>query len=251
MSRVATVFTRDNWLIAMNNKASFSIVPFVAIVALLSAASISSGQETPPLRYQEKTPDETRQMILVYVPDKEKTDGIVSCFSRENASSPWNRDIDDMPAKIGRNGLGEPGEKGEGNGKLPAGEWDLGFAFGFSPDPPEGLKIPYRQITSADFWIDESDAPEYNNWVSGAEPSVSHEKMTAPVVRYNLGLVTLYNVHPIHPGKGSAIFLHVWLNPDHPTAGCVALERDNVVKILQWLDPAKRPRIRAQSNQEL
>ena len=229
----------------------FLILSLVVAAISLSNNSFTVAQEVTSHRYQEKTPDETRQMVLVYVPDKEKTDGIVSCLSRENASSPWKLDIEAMPARIGRNGLSEPGEKGEGNGKLPAGEWDLGFAFGFSPDAPEGVKMPYRQITDTDYWVDESNAPEYNCWLSGKEPSISHEKMTAPVIRYNIGLVTLYNVHPILPGKGSAIFLHVWLNPDHPTAGCVALERDNVIKILQWLDPEKRPRIRAQASQEL
>ena len=66
----------------MKNKSSFLTVLFVAIAMSLSALSTSFGQEVAPLRYQEKTPDETRQMILVYVPDKNKTDGIVSCFSR-------------------------------------------------------------------------------------------------------------------------------------------------------------------------
>ena len=106
--------------------------------------------------------------------------------------------------------------------------------------------MPYRQVTDTDYWVDESEAPEYNHWVSGEEPNVSHEKLTAPIVRYNIVLTTLYNVHPIIPGKGSAIFLHVWLNPDHPTAGCVALDRGNVLRILNWLDPKKAPRIRAE-----
>ena len=226
------------------------LITLVASFISVVLCSSKLGAASPPR--QMETPDETRQIVLVFVPDKEKTDGIVTCFSRTDSKSLWKQELGPMPAKIGRNGLGEPGDdKGEGNGKLPAGEWDLAYAFGFSPDPPKDLKIPYRQITDDDFWVDESNAPEYNHWVSGVEPAVSHEKMTAPVIRYNLGLVTLYNVHPIYPGKGSAIFLHVWLNPDHPTAGCVALDRDNVVKILQWLDPKKRPRIRAQTEPEL
>lgn len=226
-----------------SKRTSVLISIFIVIILSKNAFSIDL---VSPLRYQEKTPETTLQIILVCVQVKESSDGVVSCYSRENAAAPWKLEIAPMPAKIGRNGLGEPGEKTEGNGKLPSGEWDLGYAFGFSPDPPDDLKIPYRQVTDTDYWIDEPSAPEYNCWVSGVEPRVSHENMSAPVIRYNIGLVTLYNIHPINPGKGSAIFLHVWLNPNHPTAGCVALEQENVVKILQWLDPKKRPRIRTQ-----
>ncbi len=218
-----------------------------AFVAMMTGATTTAQETTVPLRYQENTPAETRQLVFVYVPDVEKTDGIVSCIAREDENSPWKVELGPMKAQIGRNGFGNPGEKEEGNGKLPAGEWDLAFAYGFAPEPPAELKIPYRQITDSDFWVDESTAPEYNHWVSGPEPAVSHESLTQLKIRYNIGLVTLYNVHPTNPGKGSAIFLHVWLNPENPTAGCVALDRDDVVKILQWLDSSKRPRIRTQS----
>ena len=222
-----------------------SSILFLAAFALIaSVRCYHAAAQDETLRYQEQTPDNALQLVRVYVPVKEKSDGFVVCFSRPDADSPWIQDVDPMPAKIGRNGLGDPGEKGEGNGKLPCGEWDLGYVFGFASDPPKGLKFPYRQVSDFDYWVDESDDPRYNHWVSGEEPNVSHEKLTKPVVRYDLVLTTLYNFHPVHPGKGSAIFLHVWLNPDHPTAGCVALDRKDVVKILTWLDPKKRPRIR-------
>ncbi len=224
---------------------------FLTLASLIIGVSCVSAQETTAPRYQEKTPDDTRQLILVYVPVKEKTQGVVTCYGRENANSPWKPELGPMPAQIGRSGLGDPGENTEGNGELPAGEWGLAYAYGFSPEPPKGLKIPYRQITDTDYWVDESNAPEYNYWVSGAEqPAVSHENMTDPVVRYNLGLIMLYNTRPLNPGKGSAFFLHVWLNAEHSTGGCVALSRENVVKLLQWLDQKKNPRIRTQTSPE-
>jgi len=43
-------------------------------------------------------------------------------------------------------------------------------------------------------------------------------------------------------GKGSAIFLHVWKGGG-ATLGCVSMPEEMVLKILGWLDPAKKPLI--------
>jgi L,D-peptidoglycan transpeptidase YkuD (ErfK/YbiS/YcfS/YnhG family) len=49
-------------------------------------------------------------------------------------------------------------------------------------------------------------------------------------------------MNPIVKGKGSAIFLHVWKDRGS-TVGCVAMPEEIVLKILAWLDPAKKPLI--------
>ena len=60
---------------------------------------------------------------------------------------------------------------------------------------------------------------------------------------YEIGAVIEYNTNPVVPGKGSAIFFHVWGGPDSPTAGCVAIEKPKLAEILKWLDKAKRPKM--------
>ena len=50
-----------------------------------------------------------------------------------------------------------------------------------------------------------------------------------------------HNTDPVVPGKGSAIFLHVWSGPGKPTAGCVAAAEADVRRLLGWLDRARRP----------
>jgi L,D-peptidoglycan transpeptidase YkuD (ErfK/YbiS/YcfS/YnhG family) len=52
-----------------------------------------------------------------------------------------------------------------------------------------------------------------------------------------------YNRHPVEPGLGSAIFIHVWLEQGVSTSGCVALAESDLVAILDWLDPEKKPMI--------
>ena len=52
---------------------------------------------------------------------------------------------------------------------------------------------------------------------------------------YDLVAVTDWNRHPAVKGRGSAIFLHVWRKPRHPTAGCVAFRRGDLSWILaRW-----------------
>ena len=48
---------------------------------------------------------------------------------------------------------------------------------------------------------------------------------------YDIVCVIDYNINPIKPGKGSAIFLHV-AKPDYiGTQGCVALSKNDLLKI--------------------
>ena len=51
-----------------------------------------------------------------------------------------------------------------------------------------------------------------------------------------------YNTAPIVPGRGSAIFVHVWDGGRHKAAaGCVALDRARLVALLRWLDANANP----------
>jgi L,D-peptidoglycan transpeptidase YkuD (ErfK/YbiS/YcfS/YnhG family) len=46
------------------------------------------------------------------------------------------------------------------------------------------------------------------------------------------------------PGRGSAIFLHVWRRPRHPTAGCIAFARADLAFILARWTPRSRVVVR-------
>ena len=60
---------------------------------------------------------------------------------------------------------------------------------------------------------------------------------------YKYGIVIEYNTDPVIKGNGSAIFLHIWKNESIPTAGCVAVSEENLIKIIEWLDPVASPLI--------
>ncbi len=198
-------------------------------------------------------PTQTQQVVIVETDSWTSNTGQLQMFSR--SSSGWVPVGDKIPVSLGRNGLawgrglerpaGDGPQKMEGDGKAPAGIFSLGTAFGYEPQPPPGLKLPYRAITEKDFFVDDPGSPDYNEWVTLDQKSTprwkSAEKMKRPDYLYQLGIVVIQNTDPVVPDKGSAIFLHIWRQPGTPTAGCTAMARDNLLNLLEWLDPAKHP----------
>jgi len=140
---------------------------------------------------------------------------------------------------IGRNGMAATGDKKEGDGKTPSGIYALGPAFGYAPTIVTG--IVYHQATDLDFWVDDMNSLQYNQWVRGSPAAKSFERMKRQDDLYQYGIVIDYNTHPIIPGAGSAIFMHVWRNYHSSTAGCVALNQRYLRKILHWLDKQYQP----------
>jgi L,D-peptidoglycan transpeptidase YkuD (ErfK/YbiS/YcfS/YnhG family) len=185
-------------------------------------------------------PADTGQLIVTLPSGTDVTRGEVYLFARNDAG--WSLQAGPLPAMVGRNGLARPAEKREGDGRTPAGLFPLEFAFGYAPIIT--TKMPYRQATDDDLWVDDLHAPDYNQWVRrGRTTALSFENMKLGDHRYRYGLVIGYNRHPVVPGLGSAIFMHVWQQEGVSTSGCVALAESDMVAILEWLDPEKNPMI--------
>jgi len=211
-----------------------------AVLTGLMFLPFSLSAENIPLHTQtllDQAPDKTKQAIVVFTPHKEQYGAELSCFERNNDH--WRQYFPPVPALIGYAGLAEPEEKREGDGKTPPGMYALRFSFGQKVTPPG--KMPYRLMRSDDFWIDDPSSPAYNTLQSGDIGSVSAERMKLSDGRYDLGLLIEYNTNPVIPGFGSAIFIHIWKNPQEATHGCVALEGKNLERIMAWLDPEKNP----------
>ncbi len=219
------------------------------LAGVMTLSTNAFGQDLPDI-LPEETPAETLQLLRVYVPALNVADVTVVGYVRDNADQEWREELPSMVATIGRNGVAPQGEKREKDGHSPQAEYAIGFVFGVSPNAPEGLKLPYRQATKSDFWIDEGEDPRYNHWISGETPEASHEDLVLNDQRYDLCLTTMYNENPTQLAKGSAIFLHLWKEPGFKTSGCIALSREDVLKILRWFDPKKAPRIRIELGEE-
>ena len=190
--------------------------------------------------YENKIGQST-QMILV----REKK-GISSSryfvYAVEKKHDHWEWVSGPMEATIGRNGFALPGEKREGDRKTPSGIFSLKRTFGY--EKTVKTKMPYCQATEEDLWVDDPNAPDYNQWVKQGETgAASYEKMKREDGQYKYGIVIEYNTDPVIKGHGSAIFFHVWKGNDFPTAGCVAVSEEDIIKIFEWLDPNAFPLI--------
>jgi L,D-peptidoglycan transpeptidase YkuD (ErfK/YbiS/YcfS/YnhG family) len=148
--------------------------------------------------------------------------------------------IDQMPANVGRNGMGKTKE---GDQKSPSGIFTLATAFGIAPKL-EGSNYPYRMLTPQDYWVDDSRSIDYNSWVRYQEGDPkdwqSAEWLWKETSCYQHAVIINYN-WAREPGKGSAIFLHVWKDEHSPTHGCTAVSEGNMTRILKWLDFDKKP----------
>lgn len=130
-----------------------------------------------------------------------------------------------LPCVVGRGGI--TGDKREGDGATPAGVHRI-IGILYRPDRIAG-RLPHwaRPILPGDLWSDDPADLDYNQPVR-APHWFSHEALRRADPLYDLVLITDWNHAPALPGKGSAIFLHRWRKPRHPTAGCVAFDPDDL-----------------------
>lgn len=102
----------------------------------------------------------------------------------------------------------------------------------------------FGPIGQRDGWCDAPDDTAYNRkvvlpWAGSAEP------LFRPDGLYDLIAVLDWNRAPVTAGRGSAIFVHIWRAPRHPTAGCIALSRRDLAWILARWSPRGRVVVRA------
>lgn len=180
--------------------------------------------------------DSAQALIIAAAPESSPA-AVLRSFERSGGC--WRPAFPAMAAVIGRNGFSAA--KAEGDGCSPAGVFRLGLCFGKSANP--GTRLAYRQTAPHDCWVDDSRSAWYNTWQT--EPARgrwrSAEKLRRPDHLYDYAVVIHYNTDPPVPGKGSAIFLHIWEGPGRGTLGCTALAQDHLLQLIRWLDPAARP----------
>ena len=132
-----------------------------------------------------------------------------------------------LPCAIGRGGI--RADKAEGDRATPRGAHRI-MACLYRPDRLSQPCAWAWPIRPGDLWSDDPGDAAYNQLVRTPYPR-SHEALRRPDPLYDLILITDWNWPIAIPGKGSAIFIHQWRKPRHPTEGCIALRRDH----LHWL----------------
>jgi L,D-peptidoglycan transpeptidase YkuD (ErfK/YbiS/YcfS/YnhG family) len=178
--------------------------------------------------------DAPEQMIVVSAPSA--TSPTATLTGYERTGSGWRPVLGPTPAVLGELGLGRPRDDVF---RTPAGVFPLTQAFGREPDP--GTRMPYFQATDEDWWDEDVDSPTYNTHVHAAEiDSDDAENLYDSGPMYDYAVVIDHNPERI-PGRSAGMFLHV--TDGDPTWGCVAIDRDQMRSVLQWLTPSGHPRI--------
>jgi len=236
---------------------------FWVILSLCLPLFIAKANDTTPI------PSSCRQIILVLTDSLEATHGTLCYFERDCTKADWLLTNDKIPVVIGRSGLGwglglhddvniyNFPLKEEGDGRSPAGVFNLSSIFGYNPaDQMITLKMPYIHITEMIECVDDVISKYYNKIVSRDEiEKVKHvdwqssEKMSLYGIYYELGVVVDHNYDHIKKSAGSCIFLHNWSDPNETMSGCTAMAPIKMREIVYWLDETKNPILVQLTNQ--
>ena len=140
-----------------------------------------------------------------------------------------------MDCTIGRGGTCAGADKREGDGCTPLGLWPIrGVLLRPGKVDAVAIRLPWRWIGPGDGWSDDPADPAYNRPVR-LPRGVSAENLIRADDAYDIIVVLGHNDAPPIPGQGSAIFFH--LSEGRPTAGCVAIDRDDMLRLLPLLAP--------------
>lgn len=133
--------------------------------------------------------------------------------------------------------------KTEGDGKSPAGIFMLSTAFG-TAEKNAKINLPYTKLVEYTECVDDTNSTHYNRIVNRMQVGnfdwKSSEKMLEIRPQYDLGVFVEHNYEK-QKAAGSCIFLHIWSNAETGTAGCTAMAKDNMERVLYWLDASKNP----------
>ena len=143
-------------------------------------------------------------------------------------------DLGRFTCAIGRAGLTT--NKIEGDHKTPVGEFKFNKIYYRKDRLGEMLfKIPFAIIEENDGWCDDPKSKLYNQHIQFPFDA-SAERLFRDDDLYDIICVLNYNTNPIVPGKGSAIFLHICKPNFAGTEGCVAIEKKNILKLVNLID---------------
>ena len=134
---------------------------------------------------------------------------------------------------IGKNGTSN--KKIEGDKKTPKGTYRLGDLY-YRKDrnvEPE-TKLKCIEIKKNMGWCNDlKNKKKYNRLIKKNE-KIKHEKLFRVDHLYDFFIPIKYNSDKIILGKGSCIFLHLTYN-FKPTAGCIALKKQDFLILLKLL----------------
>jgi L,D-peptidoglycan transpeptidase YkuD (ErfK/YbiS/YcfS/YnhG family) len=135
-----------------------------------------------------------------------------------------------LPVALGRGGI--KANKREGDGGTPRGEFRLKRLWWRADRAlrPRTL-LPVRRIRWNDGWCEDPADRHYNQPIR-LRPDHPGDRLWRTDPLYDLIVEIDHNTRPRVAGRGSAVFIHVARPGFAPTAGCVALERPALRRLI-------------------
>jgi L,D-peptidoglycan transpeptidase YkuD (ErfK/YbiS/YcfS/YnhG family) len=131
---------------------------------------------------------------------------------------------------LGKAGIGK--KKREGDNVTPTGTFKIVKIY-YRSDRVKKISSKLRliEITKNMGWCDDPNSKNYNQLINLPNRD-GHEKLFKKNNIYDIIVVLNYNMKPVIKNKGSAIFIHVAKKNYQPTQGCIALKKNDLLKLL-------------------
>ena len=139
-----------------------------------------------------------------------------------------------IPVALGRGGI--RANKREGDGGTPRGTFHplrLWWRGDRLSRPRSGL--PIRPIGPRDAWCEDPTDRHYNRPIK-LDASATGDRLARADHLYDLIVEIDHNTRPRIAGRGSAVFIHLARDGFGPTAGCVALKRGELLRLIARLN---------------
>ncbi len=195
---------------------------------------------------------DNNQVLFVKTLSDSTIQGTMFLYERKSNHKQWWLK-DSFIIVVGKNGLGKDETssisfsntmpvKHEGDGKSPSGIFALGPVFSYHN--LKNLHMPFVQVDTNFYCVDDVSSSYYNTLIKADTAKHnfnSFEYMRRKDSLYEYGVWVKYNGNAIKPGNGSCIFIHIWRNQNSGTSGCTAMTKENILKLIYWLDKKKNP----------
>ncbi|WP_269792690.1 hypothetical protein [Stenotrophomonas sp. Iso1] len=222
--------------------------PLVCLLTLAASVASAAPLATPVHGAQ--------QLVVVTTPSWDAPSGRLQAFERTEGG--WQAHAAGFDVSLGRAGSAwgiglhpqqnDGPQKHEGDGRSPAGIFNIGPAFGYAEHIRSAL--PYQPMRASSYCMDVPASPLYNRIVDAAQVGTDAVKGSTEAMRLDLhnngdlryreGFVIEHNPANV-PGQGSCIFAHLRREAGEATAGCTAMEPPQMSDLLAWLSPAAKP----------
>lgn len=175
----------------------------------------------------------------------------------EKSGGRWEKVGESWAGRLGRNGSIwgrglHPVPQGarlkkEGDGRSPAGVFDLGGVWGAAAGVKKHPQTFYHQVTTRDLWVEDGSSKFYNQFLTlDHEPRTEWEKaaqMKQNDYPQSLKMFIGHNSPPnAVPYGGSSIFFHIWRRGGKAaTAGCTTMVEGKLRMLIAEVDPNRRP----------